>query len=108
MKCPRCQFENRGESKFCLECGLSLELECTNCGNTLPLTAKYCDACGTESYSDSYVSRAAQGTESERKYVTVLFSDLSGYTSISEKLDPEEVKAIMIRIFGGIAQVVVK
>jgi len=108
MKCPRCQFENRGESKFCLECGLSLELECTNCGNRLPLTAKYCDACGTESNSDGYVKKAAQGTESERKYVTVLFSDLSDFTSITEKLDPEEVKAIMIRIFGGIARVVVK
>lgn len=72
------------------------------------MTAKYCDACGTESYADGYVNRASQGTESERKYVTVLFSDLSDYTSISEKLDPEEVKDITVRIFGGIAQVVVK
>ncbi len=30
----------------------------------------------------------------ERRYVTVLFSDLSGYTSMSEQLDPEEVKDI--------------
>ncbi len=28
----------------------------------------------------------------ERKHVTVLFSDLTGYTAMSEKLDPEEVK----------------
>ena len=101
-------MKNRGGSKFCLDCGLSFELECTNCGNTLPLTAKYCDACGTDSNSPIYVRRTAQGTESERKHVTVLFSDLSGYTSITEKLDPEEVKVIMTRIFGEIAQVVVK
>jgi class 3 adenylate cyclase len=43
-----------------------------------------------------------------RKHVTVLFSDLSGYTAMSEKLDPEEVKEIMSRIFGEIAQVVTK
>jgi class 3 adenylate cyclase/tetratricopeptide (TPR) repeat protein len=37
-----------------------------------------------------------------------MFSDLSGYTAMTEKLDPEEVKEIMGRVFGEIAQVVVK
>ena len=37
-----------------------------------------------------------------------MFSDLSGYTAMTEKLDPEEVKEIMDRIFGKISQVVVK
>jgi class 3 adenylate cyclase/tetratricopeptide (TPR) repeat protein len=37
-----------------------------------------------------------------------MFSDLSGYTAMSEKLDPEEIKEIMSRIFGEIAQVVTK
>ena len=46
--------------------------------------------------------------EGERKYVTAMFSDLSGYTAMSEKLDPEEVKEIMSRIFGEIAQVVAR
>jgi class 3 adenylate cyclase len=49
-----------------------------------------------------------QDREGERKYVTAMFSDLSGYTAMSEKLDPEEVKEIMSRIFGQIAQVVAK
>src|SRR3989304_5262202 len=47
----------------------------------------------------------AQG---ERKQVTVLFSDLSGYTAMSERLDPEEVREIMTRIFGEVAQIVAK
>ena len=47
-------------------------------------------------------------THGERKHVTVMFSDLSGYTAMTEKLDPEEVKEIMDRIFGKISQVVVK
>jgi class 3 adenylate cyclase len=46
--------------------------------------------------------------EAERKLVTVLFSDVSGYTAMSERLDPEEVKEIISRIFGEIAQVVTK
>jgi class 3 adenylate cyclase/tetratricopeptide (TPR) repeat protein len=37
-----------------------------------------------------------------------MFSDLSGYTAMTEKLDPEEVKEIMDRVFGKISQVVVK
>jgi class 3 adenylate cyclase len=37
-------------------------------------------------------------TEGERHQATVVFSDLSGYTSMNEKLDPEQVEAIMSRI----------
>jgi class 3 adenylate cyclase len=44
--------------------------------------------------------------EGERKYVTALFSDMSGYTAMSERLDPEELKAITSRIFGEISQIV--
>ncbi len=47
-------------------------------------------------------------THGERKHVTVLFSDLSGYTAMTEQLDPEEVKEIMDKIFGKIAKAVAK
>ncbi len=46
--------------------------------------------------------------EGERKHVTVLFSDLTGYTAMSEKLDPEEVKEITSRIFGEVSKIVAK
>jgi class 3 adenylate cyclase len=46
--------------------------------------------------------------EGERKQVTVLISDLSGYTAMSEELDPEEIKEIMGRVFGETAQIVAK
>jgi len=44
--------------------------------------------------------------DAERKQATVLFCDLSGYTAMTERLDPEEVKEIMSRIFGEMAEVV--
>jgi len=47
-------------------------------------------------------------TEGERKYITALFSDLSGYTALSEKLDPEDVKDILGDIFKEISQVVAR
>ena len=47
-------------------------------------------------------------SEPERKHVTALFSDLSGYTAMTEKLDPEQVKEITGRIFTGVKQTVAK
>jgi class 3 adenylate cyclase/tetratricopeptide (TPR) repeat protein len=35
----------------------------------------------------------------ERKQVTVLFTDVSGFTAMSERLDPEDVHGIMDRMF---------
>ena len=46
MKCSKCQYNNRDDAKFCLECGEKLELLCPQCDKTLPSSAKFCDECG--------------------------------------------------------------
>jgi class 3 adenylate cyclase/tetratricopeptide (TPR) repeat protein len=107
MKCPKCQLENREGAKFCKGCGNVLELACPNCGKVISPDSRFCDACG-HSLEGVQKERTVLESEGERKYVTAMFSDLSGYTAMSEKLDPEEVKEIMSRIFGEIAQVVTK
>jgi class 3 adenylate cyclase/tetratricopeptide (TPR) repeat protein len=108
MKCPKCQSDNREEAKFCSECGAKFILTCPECGATNRADSKFCDECGKDLRESQAPKDAQLDSEGERKYVTVLFSDLSGYTSMSEKLDPEELKEIMSRIFGEIAQVVTK
>ena len=50
--------------------------------------------------------RAGGRIEGERKQVTVLFSDLSGFTALSERLDPEEVRAFQDDLFAEMARVV--
>ena len=40
--------------------------------------------------------------------MTVLFSDLTGYTALSERLDPEETREIMGRVFGRAAEIVAR
>ncbi|MDC3237427.1 AAA family ATPase [bacterium] len=45
-------------------------------------------------------------TDSERKQVTIMFSDLSEYTTMTERLDPEEVKEIMNLIFGELTKII--
>ena len=104
MKCPQCRVDNRADAQFCLECGQRLEVACPQCGNKLPPGAKFCDACGHT--LDNTPLRATYSSTAERKRITVLFSDLTGYTAMSEKLDPEVINEIMSRIFGEVAGVV--
>ena len=46
MLCPNCSHENRADARFCLACGVPLQLQCENCGSQLPPEASFCDACG--------------------------------------------------------------
>ena len=108
MKCPKCQFDNPKGAKFCVECGDPIEFHCPECGALTPGTGKFCMDCGHKLDEVVEKEKSVPDAESERKHVTVLFSDLSGYTAMTEKLDPEEVKEIMSRIFGEIAQVIAK
>jgi len=115
MKCPECQTENDEPRRFCRKCGTKLLIICPNCGFENIPGDDYCGGCGQNlagqdktssiKYSDpqSYTPRHLQdkiltirsALEGERKLVTVLFADVANYTSISEKLDPEEVHQIM-------------
>jgi class 3 adenylate cyclase len=106
MKCPKCQFENPESAKFCNECGNKLELVCPGCGKQNPVGSKFCNDCGQNLEEVLETEEKVPEAEGERKYVTVLFSDLSGYTAMSEKLDPEDVKEITSRIFGEISKVI--
>jgi len=125
MQCPECQFENREEAEFCSECGHKFELSCPECGNSIKAISKFCDGCGCKLDPPidtlNYVSETktpplqpavdielndVAPIDGERKHVTVFFSDLTGYTAMSERLDPEEVKEITSRIFEKISKIV--
>jgi class 3 adenylate cyclase/tetratricopeptide (TPR) repeat protein len=105
MKCRECQTENPEGMKFCGKCGAKLERICPRCNFSNPLDFAFCGKCGQKL---EVIEKVEPTIEGERKQVTVLFSDLSGYTAMSERLDPEEVKNLMRRIFGEITQVVAK
>jgi uncharacterized membrane protein YvbJ len=111
MNCPKCQTENSATRKFCRECGAKLLLVCPQCGTENLPDDKFCGECGhnfkkpkevppidyskPQSYTPKFLAEKILTTrstiEGERKLVTVLFADVAGYTSMSEKLDPEEV-----------------
>src|SRR3954451_8262519 len=62
---------------------------CPACGQENPAGFKFCGACGAE------LDAAPAATREERKVITVLFADLVGFTSRAEKLDPEDVRAML-------------
>jgi adenylate cyclase len=105
MKCPACHFANPDTQKFCGQCGTQLEKTCVHCGETNPPHYRFCGECGQRLEQAGKDKLTPQG-EGDRRNVTVLFSDLSGFTSLSEKLDPEVVKEVMSRIFGEVARIV--
>src|SRR5881227_2521366 len=44
----------------------------------------------------------------ERRHVTVLFADISGFTAMAEKLDPEQVASILNACFQTLTAVIFK
>src|SRR5438046_2236156 len=90
---------------------------CPSCGTTLRAGGRFCDGYGQpvsgsttaspvrdlRAYTPRHLAEKILTTraalEGERKQVTVLFVDVSGFTSLSERLDPEDVHAFMTRVF---------
>ncbi|MGA7986837.1 MAG: adenylate/guanylate cyclase domain-containing protein [Candidatus Dormiibacterota bacterium] len=62
---------------------------CPACGHENQAQAKFCSECG------AVMTESAARPREERKVVTVLFADLVGFTSRSERLDPEDVRALL-------------
>ena len=62
---------------------------CPACGQENPAGFKFCGACA------ALLDAPPTPAREERKVVTVLFADLVGFTSRAEKLDPEDVRALL-------------
>lgn len=112
-------------AKSCRECGTELTTACTDCGHKVRTGAKFCDECGArlalsqtddEMLSELHSSMAQslaskilpnrKQMKGERKNVTILFSDISGFTQISEKLDPEEVIDLINSCFNKLTEII--
>ena len=62
---------------------------CSACGRENPSDSRFCNSCGAP------LAWTAEARREERKIVTVLFADLVGFTSRAERLDPEDVRALL-------------
>jgi class 3 adenylate cyclase/tetratricopeptide (TPR) repeat protein len=63
---------------------------CGDCGADNRAGARFCDACGAPLVEISHARE-------QRKTVTVLFCDVSGFTAIGDSLDPEALRHLLTR-----------
>ena len=119
---------------YCGQCGEKLEKSCSKCNSVNPPQFKFCGQCGNDlslafepirkelspdeklekiqkyfpqGIMDKILSQGDK-VEGERRHVTVLFANVSGFTAMSENMDPEEVTGIMNECFRMIGECIEK
>jgi hypothetical protein len=107
VHCPSCQHENSEGAKFCNACGAKLEMACPQCEHVNPPGSRFCNECAapltgqtvtpTPTQTDNRLDKLEDKAipEAERRQLTVMFCDLVGSTSLSEQLDPEELREVV-------------
>ncbi|MDX6400808.1 MAG: hypothetical protein QOF27_1414 [Gaiellaceae bacterium] len=93
---------------------------CAKCGGENPEGMKFCGHCGGAAAQDvadalrSFVSGpvADKLVESggtlphERRLITALFADVSGFTALADRLDPEQLLEVIDPVIAGLSTVV--
>jgi predicted ATPase/class 3 adenylate cyclase len=125
MRCPKCQFEIPEGLNFCVKCGAKLERICPMCNFSNQLDFAFCGKCGHDltlpskpipkelSFEEKLakiqrylpkdltqkILAQRDRIEGERRQVTVMFCDMEGYTSLTEKLGSEQIYSIMDEVY---------
>ncbi len=120
--CPACGAESPPGAKFCIECGAAL-------GGGAPETGADRDPAASPPPASSPAGPPQRGglfggqlpeegptwgplaagtLPEERRKATVLFADLSGFTAVAERMDPEAVKSFTDRAVLRLGQEVVR
>ncbi len=99
--CANCGTDNQVGARFCNGCGSALQTGCPSCGAINRAGARFCNECGQAlapgarptGSQPAAVSGASRVTE--RRIVSVLFTDLVGFTSLADDRDPEAVREFL-------------
>src|SRR5579875_2111718 len=112
MECPGCKAENRPGRRFCSQCGTALALACPACGAENQPEDRFCGECGSPLTAGGSAGVAAPALlrspapVAERRLVSVLFADLVGFTTLSERRDPEAVRELLSGYFDRSRQII--
>ncbi|MET0596954.1 MAG: adenylate/guanylate cyclase domain-containing protein [Mesorhizobium sp.] len=113
MNCAGCGFEVQSGFAFCPSCGAKQPRACPGCGYACDAGFAFCPRCGTGLGAAAAAPPAAVSapasprsiqSDADRRTVTVLFADLSGFTSLSERLDPEVLRGLQNRLFEALTE----
>jgi len=106
MQCSHCQREVAEGARFCGYCGTAVTHEqcCEYCGLKNPTDFAFCSGCGKVFAQTSWSKEKNLDSktnfkgdmEAERRQLTVMFCDLIGSTALSEQLDPEDLRDVIL------------
>jgi class 3 adenylate cyclase/tetratricopeptide (TPR) repeat protein len=117
MQCAHCSNENPIDAKFCQNCGRPLEIKCPSCDTLNAISANFCKNCGmnlavsitpSQPLSHPKSTQRTTSLQGERRLVTVMFADISGFTAMAESMDSEAVRDMMNACFEWLVPVVQK
>ncbi len=104
MHCSACGYSNGDAARFCGQCGNALSRRCDGCGALLAAGERFCTQCGRAADPPADAADAAGAAQTpieeggERRFATIVFCDLCGYTALNERVDPEEVGPLMAEL----------
>ena len=108
MSCAGCGFEAAEDFAFCPKCGTKLAPTCPACGAPTAPDFAFCSRCGGNLGGWLWphprrrhlsANPVPDAEYADRRPVTVLFADLTGFTALSERLDPEDVRALQSELY---------
>jgi len=109
VTCSNCGAENDAGQRFCGSCGTTLGRTCPVCASRVPVSFQFCGNCGARVDAEVALEPArppeAPRRAEERRLATVLFADISGFTNISERMDPEEVHSLITSCMGKLTAI---
>jgi class 3 adenylate cyclase len=106
MNCRVCSAEIPEGSRYCPNCGAIVD------GAVAPSRPSVDGFALIKNYIPPELARkilnAGKQIESERRHVTVLFADVTGFTALSEKIDVELVSTVLNDCFRGLIATILK
>ncbi|HLQ10391.1 MAG TPA: adenylate/guanylate cyclase domain-containing protein [Ktedonobacteraceae bacterium] len=116
--CPNCGTINLPFAKFCIECGTPLgrdqngaassampDTDTSDGNHYIPAANEYKRAGTTfEGNRSGRDSAGPYETPQERRVVTIMFADIIGSTPLADRLDPEDMRAILSSYFNLMTQ----
>lgn len=105
MICFNCGFKlPSADIDECQICGMKFSLKCPSCGHPNPSHASFCFSCGSRLTKPGEEEGSFESLPENRRNAAVIFADVSGFTALSEKMDPEEVRELINDCFNYITK----